>query len=391
MNRRQLTVVPVICAFISFGVINLAAQGQSQQGSRQASSDKPLLSEQAFKNVQLLRGIPVDEFMQTMGFFSASTGFNCTECHTEESGGDWAKYADDAPLKQIARKMIVMVTTINQANFGGNREVTCWSCHRGGNRPQVIPRLSVQYSNVMDDEPDETAPGSGVPSANQILDKYLEALGGLQRISAVTTLTEKGTYEGYDTGQSPMPVEIYAKTPNSKATVIHTLTGDNSLIFDGSSGWVAAPQNMSPIPVVPLTGGELDGTSIEAKMLFPAQIKQFLTDWRVGNDATIEDKDFQVVQGRIKQGGLPVRLYFDKETNLLSRLVRYSQSPVGIVPKQIDYSDYRVVSGIKIPFKLVATWTDGQSTTLLNDAKINLPIEATRFGKPNSPIEPPKR
>src|SRR5262249_33229007 len=157
-----------ICALIlNFCALRtLAAQAQSRQ-ENQLPSDKPLLSEQAFRNIQLLRGIPVDEFMQTMGFFSASTGLNCTECHTEESGGDWAKYADDAPLKQTARKMIVMVTAINQANFGGQREVTCWSCHRGVNRPQVIPRLSVQYSNVMDDEPDETVVGFGVPSADQ--------------------------------------------------------------------------------------------------------------------------------------------------------------------------------------------------------------------------------
>src|SRR5487761_592302 len=72
-----------------------------------APEDKPILAEQAFKNVQLLKGIPVDKFMQTMGFFAASTSLNCTDCHTEESGGDWAKFADDTPLKQRARMMIM--------------------------------------------------------------------------------------------------------------------------------------------------------------------------------------------------------------------------------------------------------------------------------------------
>ena len=54
----------------------------------QAAPAKQLMSEQAFKNVTVLKGIPVDEFMDTMGFIAASTNFNCTDCHVEaESGG----------------------------------------------------------------------------------------------------------------------------------------------------------------------------------------------------------------------------------------------------------------------------------------------------------------
>ena len=55
-------------------------------------SERPQLAEEVFKNVQILKGIPVDQFMGTMGIFSASTGLNCTDCHLDESGGDWAKF-----------------------------------------------------------------------------------------------------------------------------------------------------------------------------------------------------------------------------------------------------------------------------------------------------------
>jgi len=103
---------------------------------------KPLLSDQAFKNVKVLKGIPVDEFMSTMGFFSSSLAENCLFCHVLESAGDWSKFAEDNDNKNTARRMIAMVNTINKNNFGGRRMVTCYSCHRGAGHPKVIPSLA---------------------------------------------------------------------------------------------------------------------------------------------------------------------------------------------------------------------------------------------------------
>jgi hypothetical protein len=127
-------------AMVACLMVILSAHGQTPDAG---TTQKPLMSEDAFKNIQVLRGIPVKEFMDTMGFFSASTGLNCTDCHTKESGGNWAKYADDTPLKQTARRMVVMVKAINQADFGGERRVTCYTCHAGNTDPQVLPSLTV--------------------------------------------------------------------------------------------------------------------------------------------------------------------------------------------------------------------------------------------------------
>ena len=84
------------------------------------------MSEDAFKNIQVLRGIPVNEFMGTMGFFSASLSMNCIDCHVTESAGNWDRYADDTPLKQTARRMVLMENLINRADFGAMRKVTCY-------------------------------------------------------------------------------------------------------------------------------------------------------------------------------------------------------------------------------------------------------------------------
>src|ERR1051326_3280270 len=101
-------------------------------GAQATSGQRPQMAEEVFKNVQILKGIPVDQFMSTMGFFSASLALNCSDCHVEKSGSDWARYADETARKQMARKMMLMVNSINNTNFGGRQVVTCNTHHRGG-------------------------------------------------------------------------------------------------------------------------------------------------------------------------------------------------------------------------------------------------------------------
>src|SRR5262245_49219254 len=103
-----------------FGYIAAASVLCVGPASAQVGSDqKPQMAEEVFKNVQVLKGTSVDEFMATMGFFAASLGLNCTDCHISESSGDWARYADDTVLKRTTRRMIAMVNTLNKGNFGG--------------------------------------------------------------------------------------------------------------------------------------------------------------------------------------------------------------------------------------------------------------------------------
>src|SRR5678815_4234796 len=111
-----------------------------------AAQETPLISDQYFKNVQVLKGLPVDEFLETMGMFAASTGLNCTDCHIPESGGSWARYADDNQLKRTTRGMVALLSLIHKNNFGGRTVLTCYSCHNGNRRPRVIPSLAVQYA-----------------------------------------------------------------------------------------------------------------------------------------------------------------------------------------------------------------------------------------------------
>jgi len=137
------------------------------------------------------------------------------------------------------------------------------------------------------------------------------------------------------------------------------------------------------VPVLPLTGGELDSVKLDAELSFPARIKETLRDWRVGIPHEIDEKPVQVVQGTA--GGAFATFYFDSETGLLRRMVRYANSKVGRLPTQIDYSDYRDVSGVKFPFKFKVTWLDGLEDVTLTEVQVNAPVDAAKFGKPAPP------
>ena len=268
---------------------------------------KPPMAEEVFKNVRVLRGIPVDEFMGTMGVFSAALGISCEDCH---GSGDtsWDKYAlDTSPRKVTARRMIQMMASINQASFGGRQVVTCYTCHRGSDRPKVTPSLARLYGDTSSEEVDDIVrPAPGAPSAEQVLDKYIQALGGAQRLASLTSFVAKGMSAGYGPESTPRPIEIFAKAPGQRTTIIHTLDGDNTTTYDGRSGWIAAPHR--PLPVLPLAGGDLDGVRLDAELSFPARIKDTLRDWRVGLPTEIDDRPVQVVQGTGAGGARDVLL-----------------------------------------------------------------------------------
>jgi photosynthetic reaction center cytochrome c subunit len=347
------------------------------------SSDKPLMSDQVFKNVQVLKGIPVNEFMDTMGFFAASLGLNCVFCHTDESLEDWSHFADDVPRKRIARGMIAMVNNLNKNNFQGRRVVTCYTCHHGNERPKVIPSLAEQYG-VAAEDPNEVEilanPQPG-PSADQILDKYIQAIGGAQKVAALKSYAGKGTFEGYDTYHQKVPMEVYAKAPGQLTQIVHTQNGDSTIVFDGTAGWVASVDK--PVRLLPdLPGEELDAAKLDAALAIPVNIKQALTQWKTGFPvASIDDKLANVVQAT-GGGGTRFKLYFDQETGLLSRVVRYEPTAVGTLPIQVDYSNYKDVAGVKIPFNWTVTWTNGMSINEFSDVQANVAIEASRFAKP---------
>jgi hypothetical protein len=379
MKRRP---VLAFLSAVAVWLLSLAAVGA------QAPAERPPMAEQVFKNVQVLKGIPVNDFMGTMGIFSAALGMSCEDCH---KAGDtsWANYAVDNPRKQMARAMVVMMATINKTHFGGRQAVTCFSCHRGTDRPKVTPNLAMLYNTPPLEDPRDIIEQSKLaPPPDDVLDKYLTAVGGLQRASSLNSFVARGTSTGYGPDGEARPLELYARAPNQRATIVHTPSGDSTTTFDGRSAWVSAP--FRPVAVLALGGTDLDGARLDAELAFPARIKQTLTKWRAGLPSVIDDREVQVVQGT-GAGGVTATLYFDSETGLLVRQIRYVESPVGRLPTQVDYSDYRDVNGIKMPFRWMVTWLDGRDIVQLTEVRPNAAIDAGRFAKPGPPVAPPAK
>jgi len=346
----------------------------------QAPTAKPQMSDAAFKNIQVLKGIPVDEFMGTMGLFSAALSVCCGDCHTG-AGTSNPKWDDDAPAaKKTARRMVTMVNAINKENFGGRQVVTCWTCHRGAQSPSNTPSIDAIYSTPTFVPPDilPTAPSTaGTPPADQILDKFVQAIGGAQRVAALASYTAKGTSHLYDESRDD-PAEIYAKAPNQLAMLVHQREGDLARVYDGRDGWVMLP--LTVVSEYPLTATALEGGKLDAELAFLGRIKQYFTNWKASYPASINGRDVYVVQGT--GNGLIATFYFDKQTSLLTRVVRYATSAMGRVPTQFDYSDWRPVAGVMMPFKWTYGWVSGREEYAMTEIQPNTAVDAAKFAKP---------
>jgi hypothetical protein len=258
-------------------------------------------------------------------------------------------------------------------------------------------------------EPDDIiVQAPGAPTAESILDRYIQAVGGAQRLAGVSSYVGKGTSVGFGGFGGGGDVEIVAKAPDKSATIIlfkeETGRGDQIRSYDGRTGWVRTPLNV--LGEFQLTGGDLDGARFDAQLSFPGQIKQILTNLKTGPPTSITDLPAPSSQTSLQQGvaseqthvvdvvqgigprGLLVTLYFDRQSGLLLRELRFSNSPIGRVPTQIDFADYRDVNGIKLPFRITYAWLDGRDSIVLNDIKTNVPIDEAKFARP-APMKKP--
>lgn len=361
---------------------SFAARGAQTQMPTPPSTAK---AGQFFKNVttSTLKDLSVDDFLGAMGVITGDLGFDCADCHPG-AGGDKADFViDSLQTKKTARRMIEMVASINKTNFAGVQMVTCYTCHHGRDVPVTSIPLDRVYAGPPQEDDDVVPKAVNGPTATEILDKYIEVMGGAQRLNSLTSFVATGTSLGYGGFGGDGEFTIYAKSPNQRTTQItfkdHPDRGDSTWAFDGRTGWIKTPRGL--FSMYELVGGELDGARLEAQLAFPGQIKTILTNWRTGLRRSIDDKDYLIVQGAGPRG-LLATFFFDEKTGYLRRLVRYAPSPVGRVSVQIDYSDYRDVGGIKFPFELQFSWLDGRYTAKIKDIKTNVAVDATKFGKP---------
>jgi photosynthetic reaction center cytochrome c subunit len=377
-DRRKTTFV--LCGLaLSTG---LAIAGAKAQSSPAPQSSAPKLAEEQFKNIKVLKGVPADQIFPSMQFITASLGVECEYCHVRgDRGLDFEK--DDKKTKVTARKMMEMMFAINKENFEGHRDVTCYSCHRGAADPVATPIIT-------DEEPKPEAergkaPGDAkpvFPPADQLLDKYLAGIGGQAALEKVTSRVEKGKINA--NGQQ-LPIEVYAKAPDKRISIMHLPNGESITAFDGKQGWLSNAGHPHM-----MTAAENDAVRIDSDLYFAVHVKNLYKKFTVVAGEKIDGHDTYLVLGR-NEGQPPLRLYLDQQTGLLLRLVRYAETALGRNPTQIDYGDYRDAEGVRIPYRWTLARPGNRFTIQLDQVQQNVPVEDARFTPPPPPPPPPDK
>lgn len=381
MNAKWSRVLAMMAFVVVFGFMIVAAKAQPKIAAQAphsqttAAATGPKKAEEQFKNIQVLKGIPAEQIFPTMQFIAASLGVECEFCHVK---GAFEK--DDKKPKQTARKMMEMMFAINKDNFDGHREVTCYSCHRGNAAPQAIPAVMTEERTQAEPtaaiggpNPGEVKMNSG-PNADQLLDKYLQAIGGAAAIDKVTSRVMKGTI---DFGGKSLPIDIYSKDPEKRISFTHMPEGDSITAFNGHEGWLS----MSGQPLREMHGSNLDGAAMDADLHLATHFKTMFSEMQVLGAEKVDDHQAYVLVGE-REAKPPVRLYFDTQSGLLVRLVRFGETALGWLPTQIDYADYRDTDGTKMAYRWTLSRPNGRFTIQLSEMQQNVPVDDAKFVKP---------
>jgi hypothetical protein len=356
------------------------ATGEPQQTAAQpptvAAQSAEKTVDQVRKNIQVLKGLPDSQLIPVMNLMASSLGVRCTYCHVNKEG-QWDFATDEKAEKKTAREMIRMVQGINKTTFNGALEVSCYTCHRGRTGPVGVVQLPVAEAPAPPPRPEAGgAPESALPTPDQVLEKYLDAVGGAAAIDKMKTRSMKGTYES--NGRS-MPFEVYQTAPEKFYWVVTTPQGSFEKGFDGTVGWEKRGQGVREVQ-----GQELSDLKRSGQMFRDLKLKEQFS--RVGGRVfkdKIDGRNVYVVRAATpdKRGE---RLFFDVETGLLVRRFTTSETIIGFIPEQLDYDDYRDVDGVKLPFTIRISSTDPNSsgTRKISEMKLNGPVDESKFSKP---------
>jgi hypothetical protein len=373
--------------------------------------------EDVYKNIQVFKGQPAEEMLITMRFIRASLGVACTYCHAEPDNsqgrrgqgeskqapnadktagalpGWWADEPArevDTPRKQVARMMIRMTAAINKESFGGRTEVTCFTCHRGNAHP--ASNYNSSLVSAFSPTAADSKSAAGI-SADELLDKFIAAVGGDAAIQNVSSRVVRGKVQygsliaERGTGRTPPPyqVEISAKLPGMRSLI--TAEGNGVMrSSNGDKGWQQGRISTDPRHQPrDMRANEHENFKLEDPYFFALQLKQLVTGLHVARVEEVGGKQAYVVAGRTPV--LPeVQLYFDKESGMLVRVATQTQGLVGRLPTIYDYSDFRTVDGVKMPFRWVSTdIAEGQSYTYqVDQVQQNVPVDESKFVRPSA-------
>ena len=328
------------------------------------------------KNIKVLNDFPDSQLIPMMNLFAASLGVKCTFCHVNKDG-QWDFPADEKPEKNTAREMIAMTLNINKTTFKGNNEVSCFTCHRGRNRPVSLLELPIPEPTPRPAAAGQGVAGAGTPQAtvDDVLNKYTAAIGGQAAIDKLKTRTMKGTYTLASGATGTY--EVTETAPDKFYVARGSQQGIAEQGFNGNAGWQKDGRGVADI-----RPDQLADLKVEYQFFRDLKLKDQYTRTNLRKDK-LDGRDVYVVTG-VRPDKKRERLFFDAETGLLLRRMGYTETPLGVLPDQTDYEDYRDVDGVRVPFTVKIAVVGGFSTATrkFTEIKFNVPVDDTKFNKP---------
>jgi hypothetical protein len=377
--KRSVFITTVV---LSTGLmVAISQKPVSAQGGAGASRGGDQKMEDVYLNIKSFRGQSAELLNPTMVMFEAALGVGCGYCHDNDAA---KRDLDSKPQKDVARRMIAMVNTLNASSFGGTKKVTCFTCHNGRPLPIGTPNVVGQPlpPALGEDYVASRIPAPSVPTAitvDQILDKYLAAVGGAAAVQKAPSLTAVGTMTQYRIGR-PFPaqqVEIASKAPGMQLITTRAGQNDNLVAYSASGAW-AKGGNGAPRD---LRKAEADATRLQDAYNLPSQLKQLLLEPKMDRPQVIRGGEVYVITGHTQN--LPrVTAYFEKESGMLARLVYDTDTAFGVYPTQIEYSDYRDVGGRKVPYTWVISEVRNRQFTWVMQNVRAAATEDSKFAKP---------
>lgn len=220
---------------------------------------------------------------------------------------------------------------------------------------------------------------SPAPRASQSIEelvvKNLDAKGGLARLKAVQSIkqTARLTMQGMEATMT-----LYSKRPNLVRQEVSL--GSQLVInaFDGSTAWIINPLVGSSRPIA-VSGPQAD--TIREQSNFDGPLVDFKArGYNVDYSGLESLGDRKVHHLRLTSPTRQVsHLYLDATTNLDVKL----STEVDTLKLEQEFSDYRAVDGITVPFR-IRTLTNGvpQSEILVQAVEFNVTLDDALFRMP---------
>jgi hypothetical protein len=99
----------------------------------------------------------------------------------------------------------------------------------------------------------------------------------------------------------------------------------------------------------------------------------------------LNDRD-TILMFAANSSGRPLELYFDRQTGLLLRQLRFGTSPLGLNPTQIDYGDYKSFDGVQVPRHLIIIRPNRTLDIHLLQVSQNIPVDEAKFARPQEVV-----